>query len=261
MNGTAKSGRKSRGSRYVVIVSCLICIVAFTSISVGTTQRVGPPRLLLVDLFCPNYPVSGTSTISLRADVLGTNDYELLDRIVFKWSVSDASIVSGQGTRNIMLKPRLNSGVSEIRIDVQAEGGPPQLHNEKSCVLTVNSNCSLAAMIDQYSRVSLEEEHKHLDLLAQRLKAGPPESIAYLMSYAGERACIFESEWRAKRARNYLVENHSISTSRIVTVEAGFRKDWTVEVYVQPRVDCGPLPNPTLRAAEVCIQGRCGERQ
>jgi len=41
MNGTAKSGRKSRGSRYVVIVSCLICIVAFTSISVGTTQRVG----------------------------------------------------------------------------------------------------------------------------------------------------------------------------------------------------------------------------
>lgn len=184
---------------------------------------------------------------------------KVLKGIVFKWSVSQALIISQQGTRNIVFNPAVKSGVSEIKVNVQAEGGPPELHYEKSCVLRVNSDCSLAPMLAQYSSVSQDEEREHLDRLAQHLKAGPSESIAYLISYAGERACIYESEWRAKRARRYLIENHSISASRVVTVEAGFRKNWMVEIYVQPRLDCGPLPNPTLRPSQVRIQGRCGE--
>lgn len=257
MEGTAKFGKSCRG--YLMIASCLAFVVALMSIPAATTQRVRPPRLLLVDLTCPSYPVSGQSPISLRADVLGTDDEEILKGITFKWSVSQAAIVSGQGTRNIVLNPLVKTGVTEIKINVEAEGGPPQLHYEKSCALTVNSDCFLTEMTDQYSSVSVNEEHKHLDRLAQKLKAGPPESIAYIMIYAGEKACIFESEWRAKRVRAYLTESRDISSARVVTVEAGFRKNWTVEIYVQSRPDCGPLPNPTLRAAQVRIQGRCGE--
>ncbi|HSE22099.1 MAG TPA: hypothetical protein VLB68_10585 [Pyrinomonadaceae bacterium] len=256
MEGTARFVKTRR--RYLMMASCLTLVVALMSIA-ASPQRVGPPRLLLVDLTCPSYPVSGQSPISLRADVLGTDDDEILKGITFKWNVTEASIVSGQGTRNIVLNPLVKTGVTKIKINVEAEGGPPQLHYEKSCDLTVNSDCSLPAMIDQYSSVSVDEEHKHLDQLAEKLKAGPPESIAYIMVYAGEKACIFESEWRTKRVRAYLTEIHHLSSARVVTVEAGFRKNWTVEIYVQPRPDCGPLPNPTLRAAQAHIQGRCGE--
>lgn len=165
----------------------------------------------------------------------------------------------GPGNSKHCIQPIGEDCVTEIKINVEAKGGPPQLHYEKSCVVTVNSDCSLTEMTDQYSSVSVKEEHKHLDRLAQKLKAGPPESIAYIMVYAGEKACIFESEWRAKRVRAYLTEGHDVSSARVVTVEAGFRKNWTVEIYVQPGPGCGPLPNPTLRAAQVHIQGRCGE--
>lgn len=226
-----------------------------------TTQHPGRSQTLSTYIQCPAYPVSGKSPISLHAGVSGTEDNEILKDIVFKWNVAQASIVSGQGTRNIVLDPSVKSGVSEIRIALEIEGGPPYLVYHASCVLSVNSECSLAPMIDQYSAVSIDQERKHLDRMAQQLKSGSSESIGYIVSYAGRMACINESEWRAKRARQYLIESHSIPSSRLVIVEAGFRETWTVELFIQPRPACGPLPNPTLVNTDARVRGRCGETQ
>src|SRR5689334_24785258 len=66
---------------------------------------------------------------------------------------------------------------------------------------------------------SLDEENQHLDRFAETLKAGPPESIGYIFSYAGKNACIYEAGWRAKRIRQYLVEKYNFPTKRLVVVE------------------------------------------
>ncbi len=116
-------------------------------------------------------------------------------------------------------------------------------------------------MIDQYSVIARDEEHKYLDRLAKRLKAGPSESIAYIVFYAGQKACIYESDWRAKRARQYLIQNHAIPDSRLVTVDGGFRENWKVELYLKSRDDCGPLPKPTLIRTQVRVRGFCDETQ
>lgn len=226
-----------------------------------TTQHPGRSQTLSTYIQCPAYPISGKSTISLHAGVSGTEDNEILKNIVFNWNATQASIVSGQRTRNIVLEPAVKSGLSEIKITLEVEGGPPYLMYQASCVLSVNSECSLEPMIDQYSAVSIDEERKHLDRMAEQMKIRSSEAIGYILSYAGRTACINESEWRAKRARQYLVETHRIPSSSLVMVEAGFRENWTVELYIQPRRACGPLPNPTLINTDARARGHCAETQ
>lgn len=259
MEASRKFSSKTHFRDYLLAGSLLSIVLAGSQ--TATSQH--PPRslTLLTYIQCPAYPISGNAPISLHAGVSGTEDSEILKNIVFNWSVSEASIVSGQGTRNIVFDSFAKIGVSEIKVNLEIQGGPPELVYQASCVLAVNSQCYVAPMIDHYSLGSLDEERRHLDQLAQHLKTGPSESIAYIMSYAGKKACINESEWRAKRARQYLIESHSIPSSRLVIVEAGFRENWTVELYIQPPRTCGPLPNPTLINTDARVRGRCGETQ
>lgn len=247
--------------RHYLLLGSLFSLVLGGSLLIPTARTQHPPRALGLSthIQCPAYPISSKSPIGLHADVYGTEDGEILKGIVFKWTVSQAAIVSGQGTRNIVLAPSARSG--EIKINLEVEGGPPDLTYEASCVLAVNSECAMAPMLDQYSVIAPSEERKYLDRLAQRLKNGPPDSIAYIMSYAGQQACNSESDWRAKRARQYLIESHAIPTSRLVTVNGGFKENWTVELYLRSRADCGPLPNPTLIRTQVRVRGFCDETQ
>lgn len=257
METSRKFAAKSPITHYLLTGSLFSLVLGFLSIPTARTQH--PPRAqgLSTYIQCPDYPISSKSPISLHADVYGTEDGEILKDIVFKWSVSQASIVSGQGTRNIVFEPFAKSG--QIKINLEVEGGPPDLTYEASCVLAVNSECAFAPMIDQYSAISTNEERERLDRLANRLKLEPLESVAYIVSYAGQKACIRESDWRAKRARQYLTERHAIPSSRLVTVDGGFKQNWTVELYIKPRDACGPLPKPTRIRTQVRVQGFCDE--
>lgn len=250
---------KRRIAFLFVIGSLLAFVISCLGMPIVPLQH--PPRSLsmAVEIQCPHYPVSGKSPINLHAYIGGTSDAERLKDVKFKWSASDGSILSGQGTRTIGLTPAQMNGTSRIDVNLEVEGGPPELTFTTACALIVNPQCSSAPVIDQYSVISLDEERKHLDQFAERLKTGPAQSIAYIVSYAGARACINESDWRAKRAQKYLVENYSIPRSRVVTVEGGFKENWTVELFVQDSGDCGPLPKPTLinTQAEVVVQGFC----
>jgi hypothetical protein len=110
-------------------------------------------------------------------------------------------------------------------------------------------------MIDSYS-VSTDEI-QHLDEFAKRLSASSPDSIGYIVSYAGKNACIYEANWRVSRALRYLIEKHKISSKQVVAVDGGFRDKWAVELFVQPNASCGPLPAPTIERVHVHVAGRC----
>src|ERR1043166_365164 len=151
---------------------------------------------------------------------------------------------------SVVLRPtrdRSGDGATVSHQHLVVEGGPPELENEKSCLLRVDPQCLVTPRMDQYAGISLDEENQHLDRFAETLKAGPPESIGYIFSYAGKNACIYEAGWRGKRIREYLEEKHNFPTKRLVVVDAGFRYALAVELFIQPNAACGPLPTPTRK--------------
>ena len=235
-------------------------IVILYVISPGSrlAQNIDPPPAISLDFRCPTYAVSGAQPLTLFADILGTENEEIVKPLRFRWRTSGGIIESGQGTPKITIVglDDLDTKSRSLRVDVVVLGGPPELGNEKFCILTVDPICSLASMTDQYGAVS-NDEIQHLDRFAERLKASPPDSIGYIVSYAGKNACIYEGNWRASRALEYLVERHNIAAKRVVTVDGGFRDQWTVELFIQPNATCGPLPAPTRKRVQIHVSGRC----
>ena len=248
-------------SLFITLVSGFWWFVFGTQLGAAAQHGGGPPHLS-VQLQCPKYPVSGRSPITLYADILGTDDPEILKPITFKWRVSGGELVSGQGTRSIVLDVLKNEStpVTEVKVRLEADGGPPSMVFENSCNLRVDSNCEVAPIIDQYSSISTAKEHEHLDRLAASLKQGLPNSTAYIIAYGGKRSCIYEASWRAERAREYLVKTHHLPGERVIAVDGGFRESWAIDLFVQPTDGCGPLPSPVLKRSQVHIQGQCANQ-
>ena len=220
-------------------------------------QKMDPPPAISLDFRCPSYSVSGVGPLILIADIIGTEDHEIVRPLIFRWSVSSGKIESGQGTPEIIVAD-LGTTRNQIRVDLVVEGGPPELGNKKSCLLRVDPQCLVMPRMDQYGGISIDEENQHLDRFAETLKAGPRESIGYIFSYAGKCACIYEASWRGKRILQYLAEKHNIPMKHLILVDGGFRDTWTVELFIQPNAACGPLPTPTRKRVDVHVSGRCG---
>jgi hypothetical protein len=200
----------------------------------------------------------------MHAEVMGAKallDEEQAKRIRFKWQLSGAKLLNGQGTGKIMIDPAglQTTGIGCIDVKLEIEGGPPDLPREKTCVLRVDPKCTAPQVFDQYGGILVIEERQHLDNLAKYLKDTDPDSIAYIVSYSGRSACIYEAHWRADRARRYLVEKHSLPKDRIVEVDGGVRENWNVDLFIQTRSTCGPLPSPALARDEALVRGQCSD--
>src|SRR5258707_5582224 len=82
-------------------------------------------------------------------------------------------------------------------------------------------------LFDSYGDLSWEDETAHLDNFAIQLQ-NDPDSIGYIIVYAGRRACFGEAKDRALRAKKYVVETRGIQESRIKWIDGGYRDKLTV---------------------------------
>jgi hypothetical protein len=105
---------------------------------------------------------------------------------------------------------------------------------------------------DKYSDLNFEREKDRLDRLAIRL-GQDLDNVAYIVVYAGEKACADEAKLRANRAKQYLVRKRGLSEERVVAIDGGYRETLSVELYVVPQT--APPPNivPTISPSEVKI--------
>lgn len=85
---------------------------------------------------------------------------------------------------------------------------------------------------DEWGDIPFDDEKMHLDKIATQAKEWSL-SIVYVVIHAGRTACVGEAKARGARAKEYLL-NRGISTERIVPVDAGWRNDLTVEVWILP---------------------------
>jgi hypothetical protein len=111
-------------------------------------------------------------------------------------------------------------------------------------------------MFDSYGDLSWEDEKAHLDNFAIQLHHDP-DSIGYIIVYAGRRACVGEAKDRAMRAKKYVVETRGIQASRIKWIDGGYREELTVILQPVPRRAPELTASPTLKPSEVQIIRNC----
>lgn len=257
--------RHSKAGVYSLVrIFFFAAIVILLLAQASETQRTFDPPHPILDYRCPTYDLPGNTPVIIRAEVVGAK--QLLDEqeskhIVFKWELSQGKLL-GQGTGQVTLDlsdiPKDRTNCVDLKLVV--EGAPPYLEREKTCKLRIDPKCVSPQVFDQYAHLSFTEERQHLDQLAKYLKDAGPESIAYLISYTGRSACIYEAQWRVDRAKKYLVERHKVANDRIVTVDGGVRENWNVDLFIQRDGSCGPLPSPTLLRDDAQVSGQCSQK-
>lgn len=265
----SRGNMNARGTRRIqffrisfLIFLCLCGLVSTQSVS---TQKSFDPPCTILELRCPTYLVSGTAPITLLGDIRGKEILgdQGMKRLTYTWQVSGATMISGQGTSEVVLGALREKGQERgcINVTVQVKGVPPTCESVKSCSLSVNYTCNPPERFDdQYAGLSLKDEELHLDKIAESLGKKGSDSLLYLVAYAGRSACISEAEWRANRAKKYLVETHGIREDRIVAVDGGFRESLAIELFVLPLNACGPYPTPSVRASDAQITGLCSSK-
>src|SRR5687768_1304961 len=80
----------------------------------GMTNRIDKPPCPTLNVTCPTYVVSGNSPLTLKLDSSGLKKglkgdevvtvwkgVESKDEVSYKWEVSGANILTGQGTRTV----------------------------------------------------------------------------------------------------------------------------------------------------------------
>jgi len=110
---------------------------------------------------------------------------------------------------------------------------------------------------DAWSDLRFNEEKARLDRIGRQAKEWGL-SIVYLVIHAGQTACAGEARARGIRAKNYLIAS-GIPNERIVWIDAGWRKNVSVEVWIWPPELGKPTPVTALnlKPSEVKLQKTC----
>lgn len=97
---------------------------------------------------------------------------------------------------------------------------------------------------DEYSNLPFSDEKARLDNFAIYLQKNEPTFKGYIIVYAGQRVRSGTAQVRAKRARDYLINERRIEAPRIVTIDGGCREKFQVELYALPSSMSPPSPTP-----------------
>lgn len=83
---------------------------------------------------------------------------------------------------------------------------------------------------DEYGDLCWEDEKARLDNFAIQLQQDP-RFLGYIIVYAGRRSCEGEANYRANRAKKWVV-SRGVKADRIILKDGGYLED--VTTYLQP---------------------------
>lgn len=244
----------TRSQKVLLVIGSLFAVGSVDS--VAQRQNYNPPRPML-DFRCPKYQLPPTDSVEMFGEVLGVKELlgkDWSEQIKYDWHASYGKIVSGLGTPRIVWSRAEDQALSELMITLNVKGALPDISSPSSCVLKFEPSCT-EDRVASYSDSA--DEQKALDKAAAGVKMSSNESVLYVLAYAGRQSCIWEAEWRAKRAKRYLIEKHNVDDQRIIVVDGGYQDNPVVELIVMSTRACGPLPKPTLLTSEAHVKGQC----
>lgn len=235
------------------ILASLSLLIGITLLepSSGAQEKPTTTQCSEVTLVCPNdCPKRDEDTI-VRAIFKG-GEIKYFPKM--SWSVSEGTIVAGQGTDTLVV--RFDNYCESMTITLEVEGSSPRCVETLSCT-TITDCCSrpIARKFDEFGDINCEDEMARLDMFANELNNNPGAS-GYVMFYGGRKyhgrkARRGESEARASRIVKYLVTTRGLEPGRIASINGGFREDWRAELWLAPLGARAPSPTPTINANEI----------
>lgn len=217
----------------ILLLTLAAAVSAQTPLACGVDSIEGPTEVE------PGMP------IRLKAKIIGLNH---ITKPQFKWWVSAGTITEGQGTDEITIDTAglggmtltATVGLSEVPLGCKVSASITTAVKAFTCGLTFSR-------FDQYGDLNFEDEKARLDNFAIQL-SNEPSSSGYILTSAGQETFENEAAQRLARAKSHLVDVREIDSNRIVTVDCGFTKDLTTNLYIVsaggPAPQCGDSDVP-----------------
>lgn len=206
----------------------------FYSQAIKSTSRLQTKTQPVLVATCAEFVTEGAPahfSVNLNAPE------QKIEKAAYHWTVSPGNIISGQGTSSIVVDTTdLGNQIARANVRVKWIGSPLYV----SCTTSVNP-APKAYKLDEYKSNDFAEDTEHLSRFGLRLIVGLSER-AYIIVYAGGGQAMGEAKKIAERARDYLVKEYDVDPGRIETIDGGFRKNKTVELWV---VQAGAAPPVT----------------
>ncbi|QQS41713.1 MAG: hypothetical protein IPM63_01845 [Acidobacteriota bacterium] len=180
---------------------------------------------------CPTLTVDGPAsavkpgdTMTFRANVVGGNQ----QNITYNWTVSQGTIVSGQGTPQIVVG---TEGLEDTNIQATVTiTGDEGCNCEESASETgVIIGVPEPDLVDEFGPIPNNDVKARLDIFANRL-ANEPTSSGYIVNYGSAR----DVTRREQLIRTYLVSDKGIDPSRLVFVNGGVESAIRTRLWIVP---------------------------
>lgn len=221
-----------------------VAIALALVLGVGTAGAV-PTLCPTVRVTCSDSVVEG-EMLTFTATLSGA-DQDVVP--TYNWTVSAGSITSGQGTPTIQVDTN-GAGDRSVTATVDVGGFDRVCSTSTSCTSGVRRKVT-ATKVGEYPEQSVKTDDPRLDSFAREIRMNP-QSLGYIIAYGGRIGLPGEARKAADAARAYLIK-HGTEASAIVTIDGGFKENFTVELWIVPNTATPPTASPTVDPSEVTL--------
>ena len=233
----------------LAFITSLIGIALFIPLSNAQDRQLNS-QCPVITVDCPTDCPKANEYVIFRAKIEGG---ESNITPTFNWSIFNGRNIRGQGTAALTV--RIDNHCEPMTATVNVDGLASGCARIASCSTVTDCCWVMSRKFDQFSDINCEDEMARLDQFALQLEVEPSVQ-GYVIFYGGRLyhgrlARHGESEARAGRIKEYLLENRRIDPKRIVMVNGGYREGWSAELWIVPTGAQVPTPTTTLKTKDI----------
>ncbi len=185
------------------------------------------------NLPCPTITVIGASgLVTAGDDITFTVSIDSSQKIEYEWTVSQGEISSGQNSFAITVSTTHDMSGSNVTATVEIKGLPENCSKTNSETAVIKEGCGLPIQIDEYGKLSFNEEKARLANLVSELKK-KPDFGAVFIDYSPKNSNYKLYKERISKIKKYLIEEQNISPERLEFVFGGYG-DYLTIIYLPP---------------------------
>ena len=194
-----------------------------------------PPVCPTIEIVCPtNIGIDQPLTFTSRYTG-GTPSI----RPAYNWTVSEGTIIEGQGTNTIKVNTTGLAGHT-IRASL-AMDGYGTLTCSADCGVSIPVPRIVSRRFDEFPDIQRNDEKARLDNFVIELQ-NDPTATAYVVIYPGRGSKRGDVQHHASRIVEYMVNSRGVDQHRIVTLVGSARNELFVELWITPRGATPPNP-------------------
>jgi hypothetical protein len=234
---------------FVVAAGRIYCVgLAYTPRSIPIPAKLPCPYP--VNVSAPA-SVNDGEVITFTADVA----YSGSSALNYTWTISPATarIISGAGTPTIMVD---STGIGRQPItailvvdDGSGERACRQTAQAVTNVITTPPPPVKSRLYDQFQPPAFDDVKARLDNLAIELQ-NAPTAQGYIIVYSGRRSRAGQADRLATRAKDYMVKERGIDSSRLIVINGGYRDSDYFELWLVPQGAEPPQATPTVQPGD-----------